>query len=650
MGAQQSAVGRASFRSTTASPASSFRGKLPSDQPSVSTGNPLSNTSQQERASVGKTIRPSKDEQGKTMVTQGPGVQVALEDRYLEDLREQKQQRKINKQKAKAQKQQPRHLQQQHSTPYQQQSPSSTRSTLESSFSSSGWQYLSNESNGSAEGRSSRGMAEATKDPCRSLSGSSSSSTTIPARVSTPAFLTGSASGDPDGRSLSSTATSAKTMPQTPYSGSTSTSSTSVYLPVSEPPVRSSKFSFIYGKPGFAWLEKRLTPSASSIQSDLLNSMEIEASKGYVDRVTEQHYLMKDVMNGNYHVPMDLTFKRVLENGCGAGDWTLDMASEMAETDFVACPQIVYTSQGVSAQRPRGLLGADQSQLRSEAPSSVAAATAPAGIHATPNPTQPMNSTIRPTIHPRNCYFFPDVPENHIPFPKESFDFVYQRRQSVVLLAKEWLHTLLELQRVLKPGGWLEILEPDLYLRGGGDLCKMAGEYCIKMFEAMGRNPNVIHELEKMLKDLGFVNVSIKVWSIPMGWGGAIGEAMLTNQKLFVNELEASYVRQGLGDSADYRTLTKNLFDEAVALKSYVNYYVVVGQKPELETNPVESSLPGQSENDDDEEEESPVLDLEAQQQRLLAQQQQWQAKADQMLSQSPASLEARKQAACADN
>jgi hypothetical protein len=42
-----------------------------------------------------------------------------------------------------------------------------------------------------------------------------------------------------------------------------------------------------------------------------------------VYRITDQHYLMKDVMGGNYHVPMDLTFKRVLENGCGAGDWTL---------------------------------------------------------------------------------------------------------------------------------------------------------------------------------------------------------------------------------------------------------------------------------------------------------------------------------------
>ncbi|KAF9981849.1 hypothetical protein BGZ65_003508, partial [Modicella reniformis] len=103
------------------------------------------------------------------------------------------------------------------------------------------------------------------------------------------------------------------------------------------PPKKSKKSSFIRGKAGFAWLEKRLPPASMGLDDETLNNkswnyhnqgrlldeMEIEAAKGYVDRITDQHYLMKDVMGGNYHVPMDLTFKCVLENGCGAGDWTL---------------------------------------------------------------------------------------------------------------------------------------------------------------------------------------------------------------------------------------------------------------------------------------------------------------------------------------
>lgn len=132
----------------------------------------------------------------------------------------------------------------------------------------------------------------------------------------------------------------------------------------------------------------------------------------------------------------------------------------------------------------------------------------------------------------------------------------------------------------MKRGGWIEILEPDLFLRGGGELCQLAGEYCVGIFEAMGRNPNVIHEMEHLLENAGFVNVSVKVWSIPLGWGGVIGQAMLANQKQFVNELEPIYVRQGHGDSQEYRDLTANIFREAVEKKAYINYHVVLGQKP----------------------------------------------------------------------
>ncbi|KAI8604531.1 hypothetical protein EDD21DRAFT_210132 [Dissophora ornata] len=319
---------------------------------------------------------------------------------------------------------------------------------------------------------------------------------------------------------------------------------------------------------------------------------------------------MKDVMGGNYHAPLDLAFKRVLENGCGAGDWTLDMASEMPETDFVGCPQIMFTTSNAEnttpiLPRPRGLLGADQSQqgsmssststpeseatlggatARSSNPSntsSTSISTAATASSAKPaNAPIPPASVARPSLRPRNCVLHSEVPFNRLPFSNEHFDFVYQRRQGVVLLSTEWQRTILELFRVIKRGGWVEILEADLSPRGGGDLCKLAGEYCVGLFEAMGRNPKVIHEMQQLLENAGFVNISIKVFSIPLGWGGVIGQAMLANQRQFVNEMEPIYVRQGLGLSEDYRELTKSIFEEAVEKKAYVNYHVAVGQKP----------------------------------------------------------------------
>ncbi|KAG0320340.1 hypothetical protein BGZ97_000259 [Linnemannia gamsii] len=357
---------------------------------------------------------------------------------------------------------------------------------------------------------------------------------------------------------------------------------------------RPSKLSFIRGKAGFAWLEKKLPPASSALDEEvlkndawsyrhgqLLNEMEAEAAKGYVDRITDQHYLMKDIMGGNFHAPIDLAFKRVLENGCGAGDWT-DMASEMPETDFVACPQIVFTTSNAEKNtpllRPRGLLGADQSQMGSTVPASSTTNSSAGGSPSAISALAGVN--IRPTLRPRNCTFVPDVPLNRLPFTNEQFDFVYQRRQSVVLMSTEWQRTVLELFRVLKRGGWVQILEPDLHLRGGGDLCQLAGEYCVRIFEAVGRNPSVIHEMQHLLESAGFVNVTMKVFSIPLGWGGVIGQAMLVNQRQFVNELEPIYVRQGHGRSEEYRELTKSIFEEAVEKHAYINYHVIVAQKP----------------------------------------------------------------------
>ncbi|KAG0001352.1 hypothetical protein BGZ80_004339 [Entomortierella chlamydospora] len=348
---------------------------------------------------------------------------------------------------------------------------------------------------------------------------------------------------------------------------------------------RTSKLDFIRSKASFAWLEKKLftssnsndkalsNNSADSQQGQLLDKMELEAANGYFDRITDQHFLMKDVMGGNYHIPMDLTFKRVLENGCGAGDWTLDMASEMPETDFVGCPQITYTTSPTETStptpRPRGLLGADLSQQGST--QTAAASTTSAKL---------LSPLIRPSIRPRNCNFNTEVPINRLPYSDEQFDFVYQRRQGIVLMSTEWQRTILELFRVTKSGGWIEILEPDQFLRGGGELCQLAGEYCVALFESMGRNPNVVYEMQQLLEGAGFVNVTAKVWSIPVGWGGPTGEAMLANQRQFVNELEPIYVRQGHGESQEFREITKGIFEEAVEKKAYINYHVFVAQKP----------------------------------------------------------------------
>ncbi|KAF9129363.1 hypothetical protein BGX30_013977 [Mortierella sp. GBA39] len=553
------------------------------------------------------------------------GEKKAGSTKTVDDLWEQKQQKKINKQNEKAQakaKKQLRQLQQQQHqqslNSYQHQAAASTKSGLASPSSPS---FANNIVVSSPDGQHQRTPSLQSKTA--RVSPSAPTSPTLPPQSTPVSNASMSSLGHHGPPSLQSTtslqpttsafgrfnlnsegdssSTNSKGSDQiqsiisSPRLGPSVTAPSLSTVGNISPQSRPSKLSFIRGKAGFAWLEKKLPPASSALDDEvlkndawsyrhgqLLNDMEAEAAKGYVDRITDQHYLMKDIMGGNFHAPIDLAFKRVLENGCGAGDWTVDMASEMPETDFVACPQIVFTTsnaeKSTSLLRPRGLLGADQSQMGSTGPTTSSPNSSTGGSPSVATALTGVN--IMPTLRPRNCTFVPDVPLNRLPFTNDQFDFVYQRRQSVVLMSTEWQRTVLELFRVLKRGGWVQILEPDLHLRGGGDLCQLAGEYCVRIFEAVGRNPNVIHEMQHLLESAGFVNVALKVFSIPLGWGGVVGQAMLVNQRQFVNELEPIYVRQGHGGSEDYRELTRSIFEEAVEKHAYINYHVIVAQKP----------------------------------------------------------------------
>ncbi|CAG8701117.1 10432_t:CDS:2, partial [Ambispora gerdemannii] len=56
-------------------------------------------------------------------------------------------------------------------------------------------------------------------------------------------------------------------------------------------------------------------------------------------RLHMQHYLFKEIWNGNFSSPIHEKLKqggmRVLDSGCGMGIWTLDMANEYPASTFV---------------------------------------------------------------------------------------------------------------------------------------------------------------------------------------------------------------------------------------------------------------------------------------------------------------------------
>jgi hypothetical protein len=99
----------------------------------------------------------------------------------------------------------------------------------------------------------------------------------------------------------------------------------------------------------------------------------------------------------------------VLDVGCGLGQWCMEMATTYPKSTFI---------------------GVD------------------------------LLSTFPRDIKPRNCHFLQlDVRHIPLPFADQSVDYIYQRDLNWGLGQDDWHPLIMEYLRILKPGGWIELVE-----------------------------------------------------------------------------------------------------------------------------------------------------------------------------------------------
>lgn len=130
------------------------------------------------------------------------------------------------------------------------------------------------------------------------------------------------------------------------------------------------------------------------------------------DRMVAQHYLLRTAFGSDYNSPIQSQLQKgivVLDVGCGPGTWTMEMSTAFPKSTFIGIDQTAFYPQD---------------------------------------------------IKPRNCHFRTCVVGQVLPFPDNSIDYIYQRDMNWALEFSSWQPLLLEFQRVLKPGGWIEFVEP----------------------------------------------------------------------------------------------------------------------------------------------------------------------------------------------
>ncbi|CAG8818367.1 17292_t:CDS:2, partial [Cetraspora pellucida] len=225
------------------------------------------------------------------------------------------------------------------------------------------------------------------------------------------------------------------------------------------------------------------------------------------DRLTLQHYLFRYIWQSNFSSPIDEYIKtdgiKVLDVGSGSGPWALEMAGEY--------PNALFTKIDSN--------------------------------------TSLQNGTTLPnfTIKDHNLSKL-----GPLPFEDSTFEFIHVGFLSWELTENQFETLINELVRILKPGGYLEIMDVDCQGGNEGPSAQLRSYYSSK-----GINPLITSKLESIMNSTKCLsNVTVQKILHPLGnWEDKIGEIALLNLLQFFNDFKSIIIPfMGISD-LEYRHL-----------------------------------------------------------------------------------------------
>lgn len=154
---------------------------------------------------------------------------------------------------------------------------------------------------------------------------------------------------------------------------------------------------------------------------------------------------------------------------------------------------------------------------------------------------------------PPNCSFVQANTVAGLPFPDDTFDYVFQRLVVLSYSEADWVKGVAELIRVTKPGGYVELFEADGKIRRAPEsykkyenACKYELRFCVftkpgltSLFtsypllppgftytRSKGIDLTIASDLEGLLHRAGLISVVSDFVSVPIGWHDREGEMM----------------------------------------------------------------------------------------------------------------------------
>ncbi|RUS19654.1 S-adenosyl-L-methionine-dependent methyltransferase, partial [Endogone sp. FLAS-F59071] len=252
------------------------------------------------------------------------------------------------------------------------------------------------------------------------------------------------------------------------------------------------------------------------------------------DRLHQLNFLLKEVFGENIMSSAQdclRTGTRILDVGCGPGTWILDLATEHPQVEFV---------------------GIDIANMFPE------------------------------TIRPANVDFVKANVLEGLPFDEE-FDLVQMRNMDMAFLETEWPEVIREIYRVLKPGGYIQLMEGGDFVTEDPEAEKFIKNIC-RVLSAREQDPSVCKKLAELEKQAGFEVIQDEALSIPCGWNGTVGNLMLDDMReMALGAMPVLAMALGM-DNQDYINYIDSTMSKFAASEACRIMHVAVGRKPEIQT------------------------------------------------------------------
>ncbi|KAF2093479.1 S-adenosyl-L-methionine-dependent methyltransferase [Rhizodiscina lignyota] len=264
-----------------------------------------------------------------------------------------------------------------------------------------------------------------------------------------------------------------------------------------------------------------------------------------IGRLDIQHHVWRLCLNGKLHLaPLSEHVQDVLDIGTGTGQWAIEFADQHPSAT---------------------VLGTDL-------------------------------SPIQPAWTPPNCSFLIDNAEDEWIFDKQ-YDFI--RSRMLLFGLHDWEKYFQQTFKNLKPGGWMEVHEPEFPLNWANTtdekdapfakwsrLISEAGEKC-------GIDTMITKKFPTMIEKQGFVNIRHNSLQWPMGtWPKGqkekvIGRWMIINTNEFLDAIALSWYTKYLGwkkedVEAFLVDVRKDMYDPAKYY--YWQLHIYSAQKPQTAT------------------------------------------------------------------